>query len=299
MTEAEREQLLKRWTAPPSDSEEQRAENAWRVISNAVRDSTLLSTRDIEVFLQGSYKNDTNVRLESDVDICVCLKETVTTDYSFAPGVDDKSTGVTRPARYPHDRFKNDLQTILNSAFGSANVKRGSKAFHVKENSYRVDVDVVPCLEHRRYAPDRSYITGTALFPDNGGQIYNYPHQHYLNGVEKNGRTRSFFKCSVRIMKNMRNKMEDEGIPQAKPIASFFNECLVWNTPDQILLASNWNLTVQQMLVHLWDHLQSEEKCGGWGQVSELLYLFKGPNSLSREQAKAWVKAAWNWLDYK
>jgi len=100
-------------------------------------------------------------------------------------------------------------------------------------------------------------------------------------------------------MKNMRNKMEDEGIPQAKPIASFFNECLVWNTPDQILLASNWNLTVQQMLVHLWDHLQSEEKCGGWGQVSELLYLFKGPNSLSREQAKAWVKAAWNWLDYK
>lgn len=297
MTDSEREALLKMWTMPPSDSEDQRAENACRVVSNAVKNSPQLAKWNIEVFVQGSYKNSTNVRRGSDVDICVCLKDTITTDYHFAQGRSDATEGIV-PASYAYPQFKNDLHHALISAFGSANVKRGNKAFNIKENSYRVDADVVPCLEHRRYTAGGGYVTGTSLWPDNGyGWIHNFPAQHYANGVGKNKDTSGFFKDTVRIMKNLRNKMDEQRVPAAKPIASFFNECLVWNTPNHYLSLSTWSATVRGTLGHFWEHLESDAKCGDWGQVSELLFLFRG--SYSREEARAWTLAAWNWLEFK
>src|SRR4029450_1975896 len=39
---------------------------------------SLIRTHDYEVFLQGSYRNATNIYAESDVDIVVQLKETLT-----------------------------------------------------------------------------------------------------------------------------------------------------------------------------------------------------------------------------
>jgi Nucleotidyltransferase domain len=297
MTDAEREALLKAWTLPPSDSEDQRAENACRVVTNAVKNSPELAKWNIEVFIQGSYRNNTNVRLQSDVDVCVCLNDTITTDYSFAPGRSDTTQGIV-PAKYPYSQFKNDLQQALINAFGASNVKRGNKAFNIKENSYRVTADVVPCLEHRRYNSSGGYVKGTSLWPDNGSAwIHNFPAQHYSNGVGKNKETSGYFKDTVRIMKNLRNRMDEQGIASAKPIASFFNECLVWNTPNAHLVLPNWNATIRETLVHLWVSLESEEKCAHWGQVSEMLYLFRG--NYSRADARVWVQAAWNWLDYK
>ena len=85
-------------------------------------------------------------------------------------------------------------------------------------------------------------------------------------------------------MKNMRNRMDEQGIASAKPVASFFNECLVWNTSNAHLMLPTWNATVRETLVYLWDNLESDAKCGEWGQVSELLYLFRG--SYTRAQAR-------------
>ena len=297
MTDAEREVLLKTWTYSPSDSEDQRAENACRIVMRAVKNSPLLAKWNIAVFIQGSYKNNTNVRLNSDVDICVCLRDTITGDYTFSPNRSDATEGIT-PATYRYPQFKNDLHQALISAFGSDNVTRGNKAFNIKENSYRVTADVVACLEHRRYNAHSGHVTGTSLWPDNGSAwIHNFPAQHYANGVQKNKDTNGFFKDTVRIMKNLRNKMDEQGVASANPIASFFNECLVWNTPSATLVLPTWNATVRETLFHLWDRLESDAKCGDWGQVSELLYLFRG--NYAREQARDWVYSAWNWLEYK
>ena len=276
MTEVERDTLLKAWTKPPSDSEDARAENACRVVTTAIKNSPELAKWNIEVFIQGSYKNNTNVRFNSDVDICVCLKDTITSDYTFAPNRSDATEGIT-PATYSYPRFKNDLHQALIRAFGSSNVTRGNKAFNIKENTYRVTADVVACLEHRRYNANGGYVTGTALWPDSGSAwIHNFPAQHFANGVRKNKDTNGFFKDTARIMKNLRNRMDEQGIATAKPIASFFNECLVWNTPNATLMLPTWSATIRGTLVHLWNELESEAKCGEWGQVSELLYLFRG-----------------------
>lgn len=58
-----------------SQSENQRAENAVKLIKDAISKDEKLKSMDIEVFVQGSYGNNTNVRSDSDVDVCVILKD--------------------------------------------------------------------------------------------------------------------------------------------------------------------------------------------------------------------------------
>src|SRR5205823_2854657 len=91
--------------------------------------------------------------------------------------------------------FKNMVGTALTNYFGHANVNRGNKAFDVHANTYRIDADVIPTFEHRRYTGALNangsyyYLSGVAFDPDNGGRVYNWPQQNYDNGVGKNNRT--------------------------------------------------------------------------------------------------------------
>lgn len=50
---------------------------AEKAIRDAIAASPALSTRDIVVFPQGSYRNRTSVPRESDVDICVMTRDVV------------------------------------------------------------------------------------------------------------------------------------------------------------------------------------------------------------------------------
>src|SRR5258706_16087866 len=63
------------WRKPPSNSEESKLEAARKSVRKAITDNAELNKLDLEIFGQGSYANDTNVRLNSDVDINVMYKD--------------------------------------------------------------------------------------------------------------------------------------------------------------------------------------------------------------------------------
>lgn len=63
------------WGAAPSQTQQDKAENAVRAVRNAIDASTALSAHSIDVFVQGSYRNRTNVRQDSDVDVSVCYRD--------------------------------------------------------------------------------------------------------------------------------------------------------------------------------------------------------------------------------
>lgn len=63
------EETFNSWKRLASEAEDTR-------ISNAISSSNDLKNKDIDIFVQGSYANNTNVRVESDVDVCVMLKDT-------------------------------------------------------------------------------------------------------------------------------------------------------------------------------------------------------------------------------
>jgi hypothetical protein len=119
-------------------------------VRKAISASTKLNAKSIEVFTQGSYANRTNVRQDSDVDICVLYTEAFFAGYSMSSGLNDSVLAFT-DGRYPYAEFKDDVESALVSYFGSSSVTRGNKALEVHANTYRIDADVVPAFEHRRF----------------------------------------------------------------------------------------------------------------------------------------------------
>jgi len=212
------------WAQPPGKTEEERCSNAEGAIRNAIGASAALRTRSISVFTQGSYRNNVNVRQDSDVDIGVLCTDTFIPEYP--DGTDDNSFG-HEPATYHFSTFRNDLSEALTSYFGAAAVSAGNKAFDVHETSYHVEADVTPFFEHRRYIRAGGFHEGVALLPRSGVWIYNWPEQHYRNGANKNKATSRRYKGAVRILKALRNEMADAGSPQAQALSGFFIECLV------------------------------------------------------------------------
>ena len=293
------EDTFRKWSKPSSDTEQAKSENAESMIRAAIRDCPVLSQHTIEVFAQGSYRNNTNVRQDSDVDICVRCMDTFFSEMSDVQGLTLQGAGLVT-ATYSYAQFKNDVGSALVTKFGSKGVQRGSKAFDVHPTSYRVDADVVPVFEHRHYYRDflgqLRYLAGTEFHPDTGGKIVNWPQQHYDNGVAKNRATGNRFKFITRAIKRLRNRMADEGIAAAKPIPSYFIECLVYNAPDDAFGHASYVNDVRFVLAHLFNNTMQDDLCAKWMEVNDIKYLFHWTQPWSRQKAFDFVNAAWNYV---
>lgn len=274
------------WAQAPSQTETDRIDNAINAIKKALAADAKMASMT-KVFVQGSYRNRVNVRQDSDVDIGVLYTGNLFGP-QYPPGKTAADFNVVK-VEYGYANFKNDIEKALVARFGRAAVTRGDKAFDIHENTYRVDADVVPLMVHRRYSVDGSYICGTELQPDSGGRIINWPerlydtrewpNQHYENGNSKNNDTRRAYRGVVRIVKKLRNIMDEDGVAEAKPIKGFNVECMVWNAPNGCFAHTTWYEDVSAVLNHLSYHLSNMAHCGEWGEVSEWKYLLKGDDA--------------------
>lgn len=290
------EDIFNAWSKPPGQAEQDRYANAESAVRNAIKASDALKKRDIKIFTQGSYRNNTNVRKDSDVDIGIVCYDVF---FKQLPEGAKEEDFDFDDATYTYSQFKNEVGDALVSYFGSASVSRGNKAFNIKENSYHVEADVAPFFEHRRYDTNKSYISGVELRPDNGDQVINWPEQHYENGVNKNNLTERNFKAGVRILKSLAIDMEDNGIVAAKQISGFLIECLMWNVPNDNIGYNTYKKIMRACLAHLFNNTLSDEKCTEWGEVSELKYLFRGTQKWTREQAHSFISSAWDYVEFE
>ena len=284
------EETFQSWATAPGETEQTKCDNAVRAVRKAIEASPALKGRSIRVFAQGSYCNRTNVRTDSDVDICVLCADSL---FSYLPnGLTDADFALT-PATYVYSQYKNEVEAALKAYFGKERVTRGKKAFDIHENTYRLDADAV---EYRRYRGDGTYDSGTAFLPDGGSRIVNWPEQNYENGVAKNKETGQRFKDVVRILKRLRNKMDEEKIAAAKPIPSFLIECLVWNVPNPRFGHATYKEDVREALAHLFNNTRVFDDCKEWGEANEYKYLFRQGQAWTMEQAHSLTSAAWDYL---
>ena len=63
------------WQKPASDTEEAKIATATRRVVKALDKCEFLRTKDWRIIPQGSYRNNTNVRADSDVDLAICLTD--------------------------------------------------------------------------------------------------------------------------------------------------------------------------------------------------------------------------------
>lgn len=294
------EEKLRVWAAPPSKTEAEKMENAEHAIKNAITNDKLLASLDISVFSQGSYRSRTNVRHDSDVDICVRLNSTFFPEYPVGKtqgdyGHSDGSILFTD--------YKGIIELALRNYFGSENVERGNKAFDIKSNTYRVDADVVPTMEYRYYVGDREddYISGVAFLTDpnpDSRKIINWPEQACRNGIEKHKETNERYKKMVRIFKALRNEMQNNGMQSAENITSFLLESLVWHVPDSNFGSDEYKVDFKNTLLHTYSLTQDESSCKDLCEVNDVQYLFGAHQEWKRSDVHNFIIEAWKYLNF-
>lgn len=98
-------------------------------------------------------------------------------------------------------------------------------------------------------------------------------------------------------MKHIKNDMVDDHETDGDKITSFLVECLVWNIPNSTITGyDTWTETVRQAIIYLYGAIKNGEHTE-WGEVSEMLYLFRG-RKWTDQDVKQWLVDAWNYLRY-
>jgi len=263
-------------------------------VREAISASSEIPSGSVNVYLKGSYKANTNVRRDSDVDICVEWRwsfKVMTWDETAGMGPDELGYVLAPPEHViePGDLRGRVERALINHLGGAAVDISGDKAIDVAADSTTLEADVIPCFWLRRYDKVGVYNDGQRIFPKSGSQIDNYPQQNYDNGVTKNTATGQRYKKIVRCYKKCETEMFEEGrIPRDYP--GFLIECLLYNVPDAAFGARTLFADVVEALKWLLEATSTKEKGRRLEEVNGLLWLFRGPNR-SAANANAFLGA--------
>lgn len=291
------ESQLETWSHQGSITQ---SSNTYNSIKNVLEASTTpYAGKNVKVFLQGSYGNDTNIYAESDVDIVIRLDDCFQSDLSELTEEEKAAHKAAHSdATYTHVDFKRDVKSVLTTQYGSA-VKPGDKAVTIDASGSRRKADVIAAIQFRRYlkfrsTSDSSYTEGICFFNAAGEMIANYPKLHSANLTTKHQASSTWLKPMVRVFKNMRSRMVDDGLIKAGIAPSYYIEGLLYNVPNDKLTSS-----YQDCVVNTLNWYRQEAKKGDLVCANEQYYLLRDGHHTCWPQANcdAFVDAAiklWN-----
>lgn len=295
MTPSEREELLTQWVEPSSDAEQDRQERAERMVNDAIEASPIAGTLH-KVYPKGSYPNETNVRLDSDVDIVVECRECVY--YDSAPGVAPPVQKSAYAGPWTHGPWRAAVVEALRDCFGSQVDASGKIAIFIPEvPGSRPSIDVVPSHEYHRYYGHGTYDydQGSTVWTTDGKQIVNWPDQQLTNGDAKDRDTRGRYKQIVRALKRAENVLVERKTIEEVP--SYFMECLVYNVDDAWLTQGTLDTAFRNAIGFLYGAF---EKGGhhAWLEPNRIKPVFGDEQKWTPSDAMTLLNAAWNLMGY-
>ena len=190
------------------------------------------------VYLQGSYRNHTNIAGDSDVDV---VAESSGVFYDNLTPEERRLRGF-QTGRYSWENFKNEVYGALATHYSPGRVRLGNKCIHVGGAGDRLNADVIPCCEYRAYGTG-GYAKGITFWTRSGIQVVNFPQLHYEHGTGKNDACGGNYKAMIRVFKNARNAAESD-------FPSYFLECLLYNV-SSVRFSGNYKNMFHGILVEL------------------------------------------------
>lgn len=290
------EEKLRIWSSKPSDSEDDRIARTERMMKAAIAESDDYRLRGAKIFAKGSVKIRTNISKSSDIDLCVQASDVF---YAKYPEDTDRSTFGNSSSGYTFAQFRKAVESAMIDYFGDDVDITGNKAIRVKGtvSGSRIDADIVPAFEHRRYKGDGNWKAGIELLTkDTSKSVINWPHHNYDNSVDKHASTYRRYKKMVRILKHTRDAIKETGVAVTHDAQSFLIESLLWNTPSHCYGNETYVKDLIDIFAHLKEQLSSDSLVSDWGEVNELKYLFRDSQKWTRQGALAFVKNADNYL---
>jgi hypothetical protein len=297
------EDWLRNAAKRPSDNEDSKRESTESQIREALASYAPLDGKKYRVYTKGSYANNTNVRLDYDVDIAVEYYGYFYSDLTFELEGHDKSEVNVVDSDDPYSRaeFKSDVLEALRDAFGKTAVSVGNIAYRVREKKTTLPADVVPCWEYRRYDSIDSFgnpisHVGSRVYPNDGGYINNFPKIQLDRGIAKNIRTGRRYKRMVRALKKLQTKLVADGLLDEE-LPSYFTECLVFNVPDERFNHSTYLADMREVLASIFNETLASGNYADWKEVHGLKYLFHG--DFKRTKAHHVADVAWDAIGFE
>ncbi len=252
----------------------------YRSIQTALSaNSSSIKDKDYEVYLQGSYKNDTNIRADSDVDVVVQLNSTFGYDLSVLSEEQERQFQASYPtnATYLWEHFRADVLRALRAYYGAASITEGNKSLKLASVPGRLAADIIPAISFKKYEyfygiSAESHVEGIRFQSRRDSRaIINFPKPHYANGVKKHSgsRTNGRHKPTVRMFKKARTYLVDEGTIADDLAPSYFLECLLYNVPD-----TKFGASFENAFVEVFNWLWAEAPTNNLVCQSEQIALF-------------------------
>jgi hypothetical protein len=179
-----------------------------------------------DIFLQGSYKNSTNLQRDSDVDLVVQLAESLSPQVVTlsGPRLEQDPSHIAIYRRW--QSFRDQTMNALKATYGVEAVGSGRKSLKIAKGRIPADADVVVTLHYK---------SGIAFFlPSEHRWIVSYPQQHHEKGLRKEEATSNRYKRIIRMFKAARNRLVDNSEIEDDTAPSYFIECLLYNVPDRL-----------------------------------------------------------------
>ncbi len=216
------ERTLARWTHHQASTAFTQAHLPIRA---ALDDYSWPSDIKYEVFLQGSYKNDTNLGGDSDVDVVVRLNQRLRPRVAELSAKQLQEDASHQQAYQRWKSFRGHALQAMRARFGNA-AKSGRKTLKVTKGKITADADLVVTLRYRE---------GIAFYlPDERRWVVSFPQQHHDQGQEKGEATGRRFKRTIRMFKAARNRLVEKKVLTKNDAPSYFIECLLYNVPGNL-----------------------------------------------------------------
>ena len=184
-----------------------------------------LARFDYEVFLQGSYKNDTNLGGDSDVDVVVRLTTRLKPSVAELAGKRLQKNDSHKFVYQEWKSFRDEALKALRAKFGKV-AESGRKTLKVSKGRIPADADLVVTVSHRQ---------GIGFYlSDEKRWVVSSPQQHHSRGLKKEKAAGLRFKRTIRMFKAARNRLVEEGRLKKEDAPSYFIECLLYNVPDEL-----------------------------------------------------------------
>ena len=178
-----------------------------------------------DVFLQGSYKNETNLRRDSDVDLVIQLGSRIRPRLAALSGAELQGNDAHKLVLQRWQAFRRHALSAMKAGFGNS-VTAGRKSLKLAQGKTPAPADLVVTLK---------FEDGLAFYlPDERRWVKSYPQHHYQRGVKKERATSNQFKRTIRMFKAARNYLIANGAIKDGEAPSYFIECLLYNVPNNL-----------------------------------------------------------------
>lgn len=233
-----------------------------------------------DVFLQGSYKNHTNLRGDSDVDVVIQLQDRIKPNLAALRGKKLTTNKSHQVALQRWQSFRTHALQATRAKF-SDSVQSGRKTLKISKGKIPASADLVVTLIHS---------DGLAFYlPDERRWVVSYPQLHHGRGNRKERSTGNRFKRTIRMFKVARHELLRRKMIAEDTTSSYFIECLLYNVPDQYFRKTLMK-TYEDIVVWL-----SSAKLRGFTSQNGKVKLFGGqPEQWDAAKARGFVRALAN-----